>query len=60
MRSQDAARLETRARTNGAAQNGRLTARIIRESDGETHTVYRLNGRAFPSLDEVNAARGSP
>lgn len=36
----------------------RITARIIRDDDGDHHTVYRFAGKAYPSIEALESAMG--
>lgn len=51
--------LRTRDRPTAAQiQNERVTARIIRNSDGTRHKEYRVGSRVYGSLEELQAALG--
>lgn len=39
-------------------QNERVTARIVRESDGTHHKEYHANGRVYESLTALQNALG--
>lgn len=49
---------ETPARTDAPTKNRRVTARIVRDDDGATHTVYRVSGRAYGSVEALKTALG--
>lgn len=36
--------------------DARVTARIYRDEDGQTHKEYKVNDRSFGSLDALEAA----
>jgi len=51
---------ESRERPTVPTENERVTARIDREDDGTIHHEYRAGGRAFGSLEALNAALEGP
>jgi len=44
--------------TEAPTKNERVTARIVRESDGTTRTEYNVSGRVYGSLEAVRDAVG--
>jgi len=61
MRTKTTAGLQSRARQKAVVQNQRVTARIVREDDGTTRTVYRAHGRFYDSLEALrDALSGRP
>jgi hypothetical protein len=42
--------------TEAPTRNKRVTARIVREDDGTTHTEYRVSGRVYGSLEALKGA----
>jgi len=49
---------ESRERPEAPTQNHRVTARTVRNADGSTRTVYRVNGRDVGSRAALEAAMG--
>jgi hypothetical protein len=50
--------LEGSARQEAPTQNHRVTARIVRDGDGSTRTLYRVDGREVGSRAELEAVMG--
>lgn len=48
--------LRTRDRPEAQTKNERVTARIVRESDGTTRKEYSAGGRSYGSLDALKQA----
>lgn len=49
---------ESPARQAVQLQNERVTARIVRKSDGTHHKEYHVNGRVYGSLTALQDALG--
>ena len=56
MTTKVSAGLESPVRPEAPTENERVTARIVRESDGTTYHEYRVGGRVYGSLDALNEA----
>lgn len=56
MTTHTATGLETPAHRGKLVSNEVITARIIRDENGENHRIYRMNGRAYSSVDALQAA----
>lgn len=46
---------ESRARQAVSTQNHRVTARIVRDADGSTRTIYRVDGHGVGSRAALEA-----
>lgn len=47
---------ESRERQAAPTQNHRVTARTVRERDGSTRTIYRVDGHDVGSLEALKTA----